>query len=109
MNNYPSFPQMEGSKLVGLSDTQIDRAVGGNPRLRSFYDTTKYTIHLIHWLTPAQLVTLMAYYETAANKTGLNIVPWNATGATYNAYFTARPDETWQNGIYVVTVDLVQG
>jgi len=110
MAAYPALPQMEGSELQPLFDTRIDRAVSGTPKLRSFYDATKYQFRLVHWLTPAQLVTLLAHYEggSPANKTSPNTLTWNATGATYSVYFAGPPRQSWQEGRYVVEVDLVQ-
>jgi len=108
MATYPALAQMEGSELIPLFDTKVDRAVSGTPKLRSFYDTTKYQFHLVHWLTPEELVTLLDYYETAANKTGTNTLTWSATGANYSVYFAGPPRQSWQEGRYVVAVDLVQ-
>jgi len=108
MNSYPSFPQMTGSEVMENSDVVVDRAVGGQPKLRSFYDATKATIRLVHILNPTDWATLDAYYNNAANQTSPNSLVWNADGSTFIVYFARPPQKQWAEGSYNVTVDLVE-
>ena len=108
MNNYPTLAQMVGSSMTPMFDVAIDRAVNGAPKLRSFYDSSKMVIHVVHWLTQAQLNTLMSYYNNAANKTTTNSFTWAADNTNYTVHFAGPPRATWGEAGYTVEVDLVE-
>lgn len=107
MPSYPSYRQLLNSRDEPTQPSQTFIAGDGGGRV--YVPAKKLKFQVRHLLTKAELVTLLAFYET--NKTTAVDLLWKKDGATYSVYFTERPQGDINSNnprLRDVTVDLVQ-
>lgn len=107
MASYPSYGQMVGSSMTYMDDIRVDRAVGGNARVRSLFPATKSQFALVHRLTEAEVSSLMSFYTT--NRLLPVDLTWDGDGQSYTCLFAGPPQVKYDvNDWFEVIVRLEQ-
>ena len=105
MAAYPSYNQVLGSLQNVLDDRVLDQDVNGAVHIRSFFPSRISQFMVKHYLTPAQLATLLAFYDT--NRLLTFTFVWYVDNVTYTCVFGAPPKFVPNDpGLYDVVVDL---
>lgn len=93
MAAYPNFKQLiDGSERYPVDDLQLDRAVNGDVKARSFYPANKWGFKVRHVVTAAELLTWTTFYAT--NRRLVVTFTWQQDASVYDALlqaFTSRP------------------
>ena len=90
MAAYPSsLAQLVGSTEEWIDDVDVDRAVGGGTKVRSFFSAKKRRFTLKHVLTNALRDSMETFYDT--NRALAVTLTWAGDGHTYTCLFEGGP------------------
>ena len=106
--SYPTYTQLQGSKVVGDDGIVVDRAESGKPRFRTMYTSTQREIFLTHEEYSTNKDALFTHYDS--NKTASFTVTWQGDTPTkdYTCRYAARPLSIPVGaGLYRITVHLI--
>ena len=92
MSNYPAFRQTRDSSATRDGGQEVSRATNGRLHVRRLWATEKMEFELGHALTPAEKVTLEAFY--VANRDMDVTLRFAGDGQTYTVRFAAPPRYT---------------
>ena len=107
MAAYPSFSmQRDGSEAVADAGINPARATNGTLKVRRQYSADKSNFQAVHWLSDADLATLLAHY--AAHRATSFSMTWPHDGASYTVVYGGAPQRKRMDGFTVVTVLLLE-
>lgn len=110
MASYPNFDQALGSEPTYLDDRTVDQDVDGSAHVRGYFPARKNQFNLKHFLTRAQLQTLLAFYD--ANRLNSFDFTWNlddgvgSPNPTYTCIFSTPPKVTTSQDPQVLEVSV---
>ena len=112
MATLVAYSQLVGSTEEGVDGIQMDRAVNGTVKVRSFFSGRKRKWKLKHLLTGTELNALLSFYDT--NRVAENTFTWTRDATAYTVFFDGPPQYTIEKpgtaaaSLFNVTVSLVQ-
>ncbi len=106
MAAYPSHGQVVGSNDPWLTGIQIDRAVNGGARGRSFYTSKKRRWTVRHILSAADAATFETFIDTYG--ASVNTFIWAATATSYSVLIAGVSSRPLASGHTEFTVELEQ-
>ena len=107
MAAYPSLAQLVGSTEEWVDDVEVDRAVGGSTKARSFFPAKKRRFTIKHVLTAADRSTLQTFYNT--NRALAVTLTWTGDSQAYTCLFEQAPRLDYiGGGLAKVEVRLVE-
>jgi hypothetical protein len=99
MATYPTtLIQLTGTTIVGSDGKVIRQTESGSFRIRSYFSAVRKSVVAVHYLTQAQLDTLIAFY--VANDTIAFDFVYQADTVTYSCFFTGYPESAPAGGGY---------
>lgn len=108
MATYPSLAPIDGSAVTWVDDLVADRAADGTVKVRAFYSGRKAAFSLKHYLTLAQVDTLLTFYDTNRLLAFDFTWPGSASPVSYSCKFTGPPKMEFTGANASVTVEFVQ-
>ena len=106
MATYPSHGQVIRSSDPWMTGIQIDRAVNGSARGRTFYTAKKRRWTVTHVLNRTDAASFETFVDTYGST--VNTFTWAATGTTYNVLIAGVTSKPIANGHTEFTVQLEQ-
>ena len=109
MADYPSFPQIVGSKEILADGTVVDVAESGKPRFRSYYTQIRRNFIVMHDVDTTDKDTLLTFHVN--NQFTTFTFDWE--GDNHSVEYTVRfngppqPVPYQADGRFRVTIQLV--
>jgi hypothetical protein len=100
---YPSVPQKVGTVREATAGTEVDLAVSGKPRLRSFYSKQWAMFRVIHECTEAEKDDLLEHFQLYADDSFL--FTYSADEVAYTVKYGSAPQERPIEGTYLWVVE----
>lgn len=104
---YPTLPTLDSSEPDQDDGIETSRATNGRLRKRRLFPAAKMSFTLKHWLTAAELATLMAHWE--ANQDLAFAYTWPEDGIERSCTYAKKPSPPRtadEPGCFTVTVML---
>jgi len=90
--NYPTLPQIIGTKRVSDDGTILDLAESGKPRLRQYYTQVRRTFDVLHDVDGPDKDTILSHYD--GDKANVFNFTFKGDAVTYTVRYTGVPVET---------------
>jgi len=92
MADYPTFPQVIGSKRVSDDGTILDLSESGKPRLRQYYTQVRRTFDVIHDVDGPDKDTILSHYD--GDKANVFNFTFKGDAVVYTVRYNGVPVET---------------
>ena len=92
MADYPTLPQVMGSKRFSDDGTVMDQAESGKPRLRQYFTQVRRTFDILHDVDGTDKDTILAHYD--GDKANVFNFTFKGDNVTYTVRYTGVPNET---------------
>ena len=92
MADYPSIPQIIGSKRISDDGTVIDLAESGKPRLRQYFTQVRRQFVVLHDIDAPDKDLVLAHYD--GDKANVFNFTFKGDGVVYTVRYMGVPNET---------------
>lgn len=92
MADYPTLPQIIGSKRISNDGTVMDRAESGKPRLRQYFTQVRREFMVLHDLDGVDKNTILAHYD--GDKANVFNFTFKGDNVVYTVRYLGVPNET---------------
>ena len=92
MADYPTLPQVIGSKRIGNDGTVHDQAESGKPRLRQYFTQIRYQFDILHDLDGPDKDTILSHYD--GDKANVFNFTFKGDAVVYTVRYLGVPIET---------------
>jgi len=97
MADYPTLPQVIGSKRMSDDGTVVDLAESGKPRLRQYYTQVRQRFDVIHDVDGPDKDTILSHYD--GDKANVFNFTFKGDGMVYTVRYMGVPNETPVAGV----------
>ncbi len=107
MADYPTIPQVIGTKRLSDDGTILDIAESGKPRLRQYYTEVRRTFTVLHDVDGPDKDTVLSHYD--GDKANVFNFTFKGDSVVYPVRYAGVPNETPVAGVdrWRVTTNLV--
>jgi len=107
MADYPTIPQVIGTKRVSNDGTVLDRAESGKPRLRQYFTQVRRQFEVIHDVDGPDKDLVLSHYD--GDKANVFNFTFKGDSVVYTVRYMGVPNETPVAGVdrWRVTSSLV--
>lgn len=92
MADYPTLPQVMGSKRISNDGTVFDRAESGKPRLRQYFTQVRREFIVLHDLDGVDKDTILSHYD--GDKENVFNFTFKGDAVVYTVRYLGVPNET---------------
>lgn len=97
MADYPTIPQVIGTKRVSNDGTIVDLAESGKPRLRQYYTQVRRQFNVIHDVDGPDKDLVLSHYD--GDKANVFNFTFKGDSVTYTVRYMGVPIETPVAGV----------
>lgn len=92
MADYPTIPQVIGTRRISDDGTEVDQAESGKPYLRQYYTEVRRQFEVFHDVDGTDKDSVLSHYD--GDKANVFNFTFKGDGVVYTCRYMGVPNET---------------